>query len=407
MYWEIKIFNFGALISKIALKMEVVHRFFNDPQTSFFLFGPRGTGKSTWLKSNFQRNVLYLDLLRPEVFRKYSARPETLEELISGNPDKTTVIIDEIQKLPPLLDVVHHVLENKQDFRFILTGSSSRKLKRTGVDLLAGRAIQKSFHPFMASELKASFDFSQALKHGMIPLIYRSKNPKATLDTYISLYINEEVKMEGLVRKIGDFSRFLEVVSFSNGSVINVSEIARESQAGRKAVESYLSVLEDLLISIQIPVFSKKAKRLLIAHPKFYFFDVGAFRALRPTGPLDRPQEIDGVALETLVLQHLRAWVDLGNVDAKIYYWRTRAGLEVDFVLYGNEHFFAIEVKNTASIRGNDLKGLKAFLTDYPQARALLLYRGEEKLRKGNVLCLPVDDFLSELFPNKHLPGDE
>ena len=387
--------------------MEVVHRFFNDPQTSFFLFGPRGTGKSTWLKSNFSTDVLYVDLLRPESFRVYSARPERLEELISGNPDRKTIIIDEIQKVPSLLDVVHHVLENNRDYRFILTGSSSRKLKRTGVDLLAGRAIQKSFYPFMASELKDSFNFEQALKFGMIPLIYQSKQPKATLNTYISLYVNQEVKMEGLVRKIGDFSRFLEVVSFSNGSVINVSEIARESQAGRKAVESYLSVLEDLLISVQIPVFSKKAKRLLIAHPKFYFFDVGVFRSLRPTGPLDRPQEINGVALETLVLQHLRAWMDLGDFDAKMYYWRTRAGIEVDFVIYGPDHFYAIEVKNTDHIRSHDLKGLKAFLTDYPQANALLLYRGKEKLKRGNVLCLPVDDFLSGLYPSKNLPGDE
>lgn len=387
--------------------MELVHRFFNDPQTSFFLFGPRGTGKSTWLKVNFPKSVLYIDLLRPESFRVYSARPERLEELISGNPDRKTIIIDEVQKVPSLLDVVHHVLENNRDYRFILTGSSSRKLKRTGVDLLAGRVIQKSFHPFMASELRDSFDFHHALKYGMVPLIYRSKKPKSTLDTYVSLYVNEEVKMEGLVRKIGDFSRFLEVVSFSNGSVINVSEIARDSQAGRKAVESYLSVLEDLLISVQIPVFSKKAKRLLIAHPKFYFFDVGVYRALRPTGPLDRPQEIDGVALETLVLQHLHAWIELSDFDANIYYWRTRAGVEVDFVIYGPDHFYAIEVKNTDTIRNNDLKGLKAFFTDYPQAKALLLYRGKDKLKKGNVLCLPVDDFLSALYPSKNLPGDE
>lgn len=387
--------------------MEIIHRFFNDPETSFFLFGPRGTGKSTWLKTRFSADVLYIDLLRAKSFRIYSARPEQLEELVSGNPDKQTIIIDEIQKVPSLLDVVHHIIESKQEYRFILTGSSSRKLKRTGVDLLAGRAIQKSFHPFMASELQASFDFLKAMKYGMIPLIYQSKNPKATLDTYISLYVNEEVKMEGLVRKIGDFSRFLEVVSFSNGSVINVSEIARDSQAGRKAVESYISVIEDLLLSVQIPVFSKMAKRLLIAHPKFYFFDVGVFRALRPTGPLDRPQEIEGIALETLILQQLRAWADLSEFEVKIYYWRTRSGVEVDFVLYGPDHFYAIEVKNTENIRNKDIKGLKTFLTDYPQAKAFLLYRGDEKLRKADVLCLPVNDFLSELYPNRLLPGDE
>jgi len=379
--------------------MELIGRFFNDPEASFFLFGARGTGKSTWLKMNFTHDILYVDLLNPENFRKYSAKPERLEELLAGNPDTQTVIVDEIQKVPELLDVVHHLIEENKNVRFILTGSSSRKLKRSGVDLLAGRAIHKTFHPFMGAELAENFDLAHALKYGLIPLIYRSKNPIETLHSYITLYINEEVKMEGLIRNVGGFNRFLETVSFSNGSVINISEIARDSQVGRKAVEGYISILEDLLLSIQIPVFTKRAKRLLIAHPKFYFFDTGVFRALRPTGPLDRPQEIDGLALETLTLQHLRAWNAYGGNGCKIYYWRTKAGLEVDFIVYGADHFYAIEVKNTATIRSNDLKGLKAFLSDYPEATGYLIYRGKEKVKIQNILCIPATVFYQNLMP--------
>lgn len=384
--------------------MEVVKRFFHDPEVSFFLFGPRGTGKSTWLRMKFNENVIYLDLLQPETFRSYSSKPERVGHLISGNPGISTIIIDEIQKAPELLDIVHHLMEENKRLRFILTGSSSRKLKRSGVDLLAGRAIQKSFHPFMASEIAGFFDFVFALQFGMVPLIYNSEKPLETLDTYISLYVSEEVKTEGLVRNIGSFNRFLETVSFSNGSIINISEIARESQVGRKAVEGYLTILEDLLVAVQIPVFSKKAKRLLIARPKFYFFDAGVFRAIRPTGPLDKPQEIDGIALETLVLQHLRAWISYSGNNSKIFYWQTRAGLEVDFIVYGQNFFYAIEVKNTNKIRAKDLKGLKAFTSDYPLSEPYLLYRGKEKLKIGNIRCIPVDEFLLNLIPEKPLP---
>jgi len=383
--------------------MELIRRFFNDPKASFFLFGARGTGKSTWLKMNFTDNTLYVDLLNPEAFRKYSARPERLEELVNGNPEAHIVVIDEIQKVPELLDVVHQLIEEKKHVRFILTGSSSRKLKRSGVDLLAGRAIHKTFHPFMGAEIGDDFNLHHALNFGLIPLIYRSANPFETLQSYISLYVNEEVKMEGLVRRVGDFSRFLETVSFSNGSVLNISEIARDSQVGRKAVEAYISILEDLLLSSLIPVFNKRAKRLLIAHPKFYFFDSGVFRALRPTGPLDRPQEIDGLALETLTLQHLRAWAGYSGNGCKIYYWRTKAGLEVDFIIYGPEHFYAIEVKNTDAIRSNDLKGIKAFMSDYPQAKGYLIYRGMEKLKIGDVLLIPADLFFKGLIPGKEI----
>lgn len=383
--------------------MEFISRFFHNPAVSYFLFGPRGTGKSTFLKHAY-RNALYVDLLSPDVFRMYSARPERLKDIIAGHADQPIVIIDEIQKIPDLLDVVHQLLESRKDLQFILTGSSSRKLKRSGVDLLAGRALFKTMHPFMASELQRDFHLDQALHTGLVPVVAGSTVPRETLNAYIALYLREEVQMEGFVRKIGDFSRFLETMSFSQGSVLNLADIARECQVGRKTVEGYLSVLEDLLLSFTLPVFSRRAKRKLTVHPKFYFFDVGVFRALRPSGPLDAPSEIDGAALETLVAQHLRAWNDYGGRRNTLHFWRTKTGREVDFVVYGEDGIYAVEVKNSQTIRPNDVKNLRAFKEDYPQAELLLLYRGSERLKRDDVLCMPCCEFLLRLVPGKSFP---
>ncbi|MCF6341374.1 MAG: AAA family ATPase [Bacteroidales bacterium] len=381
--------------------MEIKNRYFKDPEISYFLFGPRGTGKSTWLQGHYDDKALFIDLLSPHLFRHYSARPERLVELVDGNPEKELFVIDEIQKVPALLDVVHQLMENKKNLRFVLTGSSARKLKHKAVDLLAGRAANKSFHPFMASELGGDFDLLKALKIGMVPLVYASVNPLETLNAYVSLYINEEVRMEGLVRNIGDFSRFLEIISFSNGSILNMNGIARDSQVGRKAVEAYVSVLEDVLLAHKLPVFSKRAKRQLVAHPKFYFFDAGVYRALRPSGPLDSPHEIDGIALENLVLQHLMAWNAYSGNTSKLFYWRTKSGVEVDFVVYGESTLMAIEVKNSNTVKPSDLKGLRAFREDYPDVDCLFIYRGTEKLMKNGILCIPAHLFLQKLVPDK------
>ncbi len=382
--------------------MELISRFFKDPDVSYFLFGPRGTGKSTWIK-NAYKDALYIDLLNPETFRTLSARPERLLEIIEGNPEKKTVILEEVQKLPDLLDFVHKIIEENKKIKFILTGSSSRKLKRGGIDLLAGRAANKTFHPFIAAELGSSFNLENALKFGLIPLVCKSKNSRETLNAYLSLYINEEIRMEGFVRNIGNFSRFLEAFSFSNGSVLNTSEIARECEVGRKTVEGYISVLEDLLLIHFLPVFSRKAKRHLIVHPKVYFFDTGVYRIIRPSGPLDKPQEIEGIALETLVMQHLVVWCALSGGNYKLYYWRTKSGNEVDFVVYGNDGIYAIEVKNTQRPDSRDFKGLREFNVDYPSAKCLMVYRGKVKLKIHDVFCYPCEDFLKELIPDKPL----
>jgi predicted AAA+ superfamily ATPase len=379
--------------------MEFLQRFLPVPRSSFFLFGPRGTGKTTWLREMYP-SALTVNLLRPDTFREYSARPERLNDLVLGSSRESVVVVDEIQRVPELLNVVHDLMEGPDRRQFILTGSSARKLRRGGVDLLAGRALVKECHPFMAGELPG-FDLDRALVGGMVPLVYSALDPAETLRAYVGLYLDEEVRLEGWVRNIGDFSRFLEAVSFSHGQPLNVSNVARDCQVRRKTVEGYLEVLEDLLLGFRLPVFSPRASRSTTSHPKFYFFDAGVFRSLRPQGPLDRPEEVDGGAVEGLVAQHLRAFTSYRSRDEALYFWRTRAGTEVDFVVYGPESFWAIEVKNTRKVRPEDLRGLRSFRKEFPESEAILLYRGEERLRSSGVLCLPVEEFLVELHPGR------
>ena len=381
--------------------MEFVSRFFRIPEQSCFLFGPRGTGKSTWLRDR-QPTALFLDLLDPPLHRSLSARPERLRELLAGAPGMRTVVIDEIQRAPELLTVVHAILEEPAPPRFILTGSSARKLRRGGVDLLGGRALHRTLHPFMAAELPA-FDLAQALRTGLVPLVVGASNPVEVLDGYASLYLDQEVRTEGLTRNIGSFTRFLEAVSFSHAAQLNVSAVARECEIERKVVAGYVGILEDLLLAFRLPVFRKRAKRATVVHDKLYLFDAGVFRALRPRGPLDRPGEIDGQALEGLVAQHLRAWTAYSGRDADLYFWRTRAGTEVDFVVYGEPGLQAFEVKNAGRVHDSDLRPLRTFREDYPEADAALLYRGRERLRIDGVWCLPVEDFLRRMVPDQGL----
>ena len=382
--------------------MTLIPRFFPEPSKSFFLFGPRGTGKTTLIKSRYQE-ALWIDFLRPDVFRSYLAHPERLYETVEGHQGASIIVIDEVQKVPELLPVVHSLIEEKQGLQFILTGSSARKLKRSGTNLLAGRALKYSLDPFMAAELGSHFSFSHALQYGMLPLVLNDKNPQDTLSAYVSLYLQEEVQMESLVRNMEGFARFLETISFSHGSLLNISNIARECEVKRKTVENYISILEDLLLAYQLPVFSKRAQRELITHPKFYLFDAGVFRTLRPQGVLDKVEEIEGAALEGLIAQHLKAWNDYSAEPHTLAFWRTRSGVEVDFIVYGPLGFWAIEVKNKKKIFPQDTKSLEAFLEDYPMAKGLMLYRGTEYRQLNNVLCVPCGDFLSQLKPNQKI----
>ena len=381
--------------------MELVGRFFQVPSRSCFVFGPRGTGKSTWLRERIP-DALFVDLLEPSTHRSLSARPERLRELLAGAPGKETVVIDEIQRVPELLTVVHAAMEAPSPPRFILTGSSARKLRRGGVDLLGGRAVQRTLHPFMAAELPA-FDLPAALRFGLVPLVVGASDPEDVLAGYASLYLDQEVRAEGLTRNVGGFTRFLEAISFSHGAQLNVSAVARECEVERKVVAGYVGILEDLLLAFRLPVFRKRAKRATVTHHKLYLFDAGVFRSLRPKGPLDRPGEIDGQALEGLVAQHLRAWAAYSSHDVDLFFWRTRAGAEVDFVVYGETGVQAFEVKNAARVHSTDLRSLRAFRDEYPEAETALLYRGRERLRIDGVWCLPVEDFLRRMMPEQGL----
>lgn len=384
--------------------MESANRFFREPVGSFFLLGPRGTGKTWWARRHFP-NALWIDLLDPATLRELSARPERLEERVLGNPQVMDVVVDEVQKVPELLEVVHRLLESERKVRFVLTGSSARKLRKGGVNLLGGRAVQRSMHPFWAAELGTSFKLDVAIQQGMLPLVYSSEDPQDRLRAYTGLYLREEVQAEGLVRNIGGFSRFLEAISFSQASPLNLACVSRDCHVKRKTLEGHLEILEDLLLSYRLPVFSRRAKRALASHPKFFFFDAGVYRSLRPKGPLDDPQLINGAAFETLVAQHLRAWCDISDGDHQLYYWQTRTHVEVDFVIYGASGLYAIEVKNSSRIRSEHLRPLKAFADDYPESHRIFVYRGKDRLMRDGVLCLPCEDFLIALGPNMPLEG--
>ncbi len=381
--------------------MELCPRFFTAPEGSFFLLGPRGTGKTTWLREHL-RDALFVNLLQPERYRELSARPERLRGLVLGSPKTRNIVVDEVQRIPELLNVVHDLIESDGPRRFVLTGSSARKLRRGGIDLMAGRAVVRSMHPFLAAELE-SFDLESALRIGMVPLVVSAPDPADTLAAYASLYLDQEVRAEGLARDVGRFARFLEAISFSHAATLNVSNVAREAQANRKTVAGHLEVLEDLLLAFRVPVFTRRAKRKLAAHPKFFYFDAGVFRALRPAGPLDRPQEIEGAALEGLVAQQLRAWAAYRGGESGLFYWRTRSGVEVDLVVYGPEGIWACEVKNSDRVRPEDLRGLSAFREEYPEAITALLYRGDDSLLIDDVHCVPVAEFLRGLRPSAGL----
>lgn len=365
-----------------------------DAHKSFFLFGPRGTGKTTWLKRKLP-NALFVDLLQSEFYLPLTANPGLLSELIPSRYDDW-IVIDEIQRIPQLLNEVHHLIEGRR-LAFVLTGSSARSLRRKGVNLLAGRALTYHLHPLTVREQRAEFSFEDSLRLGHLPARFSEANPEKYLQDYVQTYLREEVMQEGLTRNIGHFSRFLEVASFSQGSVLNLSNIAREAQIERHLAESYFSILEDLLIAVRLPVFSRKAKRQIVSKMKFYLFDVGVFRAIRPRGPLDSEADIGGPALETLVLQEALALNEYGGYAYRFHFWRTRSGMEVDFVLYGPRGLIAIEIKLARQVHSRDTRALREFKKDYPAARCYLFYGGSLPIHQEDVSVLSIEYALRNL----------
>lgn len=361
---------------------------------SFFLFGPRGTGKTTWLRAQYPK-ALYLDLLDSETYYDLLARPNRLASIIPTDW-KEAVVIDEVQRVPELLHEVHKLIESRQ-IVFILTGSSARKLKRGDVNLLAGRALTSFFFPLTVEELGIDFDIRRSLSLGHLPSVFREEDPWRYLESYITTYLREEIQQEGLTRNLGAFSRFLEAASFSQAQILNIAAVARECAINQKVAENYFYILEDLLIADRLAPFTKRAKRRVVSHSKFFFFDCGVYRALRPKGILDTPEEIDGAALETLVYQELKAFIHHHNLDYQLYFWRTAAGREVDFVLYGPKGLIGIEVKRNARITDEMFAGLRLFKKEYPMARMYLLNLGDDERWNDDIKIMPVQNFLKNL----------
>lgn len=362
---------------------------------SFFLFGPRGTGKTLWVKAHYT-NSIYLDLLHSPIYNALLASPESLENYIPKNY-QGWVIIDEIQRIPALLNEVHRLIESKQ-ILFLLTGSSARSLKRFGANLLGGRASTQRMHPLTAIELGKDFTIQKALHFGCLPALWDQEiDPITYLEGYVEVYLHQEIAQEGFLRQLGDFARFLKVASLSQGSPLNLANVCREVMLSREKVQGFFQILEDLLVSHMIHPFTKRAARRVVMHPKFYFFDVGLYRLIRPRGPLDSGEELDGASLETLLLQNLIAVIDSLQLKYDVHFWRSVSGLEVDFVLYGERGFHAIEIKRSKTISRNDMKALNAFHNDYPEAKLWFLYGGENKQYFDSIQVLPFVEFLTQL----------
>lgn len=372
---------------------------------SAFLWGPRKTGKTTYLKQRFP-DSLYYDFLKTDLFLELSKNPSLFRERLLAKDErelKGPVILDEVQKIPQILDEVHWLIENK-GLSFILCGSSTRKLKRGQANLLGGRAWRYQLFPLVSAELK-NIDLLRALNHGMMPLHYLQDNNYArSLKAYVQDYLKEEVFSEGLVRNIPAFSRFFDAIGYSHGELTNYSNIARECGVDSKTVREYYQILVDTLLAVRIEPFKKRQHRQVITStPKFYLFDVGIAGILTKRHLLENKGEEFGRAFEHLVLMEIIAYRSYRERDFDINFWRTKSGLEIDFILEKGET--AIEVKGTSRVDKKDLKPLMAFIEEYSPKRAILVCHEKEKRVHDKVQILPWRDFLNELWGGELLLG--
>ena len=348
---------------------------------TFFLWGPRQTGKSTLLRQSYP-DAHWLDLLKSEEYRRYLARPEILrEELDSGEHDpRQQIVIDEIQKVPALLDEVHWLVENRR-FRFALCGSSARKVRRGAANLLGGRALRFELHGLTAAELGDQFDLDRILNRGYLPRIYESGRPGPMLDAYIADYLREEIAAEGLVRNLPSFSAFLDVAALSDGEIVNFSNIARECGVSSQTTKSHFQILEDTLLGRWLPAYRKRPKRRVIGAPKFYFVDVGVVNRLARRGELRAGSELYGKAFENWVFHELSAFISYREVDAALSYWRLASGIEVDFVV--GDMQVAIEAKSSERITRDHLNGLRALKEDHPRVGRRVVVCREPRARRS------------------------
>jgi len=360
---------------------------------SCFLFGPRQTGKTSLIKRQLKTCPIY-DLLDNEIFLKLSQSPKRLREEITRK-DKI-IIIDEIQKLPFLLDEVHLIIEN-YNINFLLTGSSARKLRRGGVNLLGGRARIKYLHPFSYSELKDRFNLTRVLNNGLIPSIYFSNTHDEDLNSYIATYLKEEIANEALTRNIPAFSRFLEIAALCNGKLINYTKISNDAQVPRSTVQEYFQILKDTLIGYELTPWQKSLKRKPLSTSKFYLFDVGISRYLQKRTILKPGSPEYGEAFESYIFHELKVYTDL-KVGRKINYWRSKSGFEVDFILNDKT---AIEVKGTKNISKNDLRGLIALKEEKKLKNYIVVsFEDKERTTEG-INILPWKKFLEILWEDK------
>ena len=368
-------------------------RVLTPPRGSFFLFGVRGSGKTTWIHETFH-GAYVVDLLDEARYRQLVAAPETLADELRAITRDRVVVLDEVQRVPALLNEVHRAIENDRR-RFALLGSSARKLKTAGTNLLGGRAVVRTMYPLVPAELGRDFDLDRVLRYGSIPLVWRAPDPRATLEAYINLYIREEVRAEALVRNLPAFLRFLPVAALFHGQVISVSGLARDAGAARTTVEGYLGILEDTLLATMVPAYEAKLRVRERKHPKLFWVDPGLVRAAKgDLGPVGAEER--GALFEGWVLTVLRAHGEVRELFDEICYWAPldARATEVDFLLRRGKEHLAIEVKASPHVAGPQLAGLRA-IADLPRlTRRLLVYRGERSLKtEDGIEVWPADRF--------------
>jgi predicted AAA+ superfamily ATPase len=359
---------------------------------SIFLFGPRQTGKSTLVRQTFPDAAVY-DLLEADTFRELSARPEYLRQTLS--PQRTLLIVDEIQKLPALLDEIQLLIDRNKQLRVILTGSSARKLKRGAANLLGGRAWMCRLHPLVSAEIKDG-RLLDRLNRGSLPAIVDSDHYGEDLKAYVGTYLQEEIRAEGLTRSIENFSRFLEVAGLTNGEQINFSSVAADAGVPPRTVREHYQILEDTLVGHQLPAYQKTVKRKPVATAKFYFFDVGVANTLKRTTVIEEGSDAYGRALEHLIYLELRAYLDYRRLEHPLSYWRSRSQNEVDFVI-GDD--MAVEVKSKSRVSPRDYKSLNALAEEIPLKKRIVVC-GERLLRRADdgTEIMPTAHFFEQLW---------
>ena len=374
----------------------MINRYFKLPDVadeSVFFFGARQTGKTTLLKQLFP-NERYYDLLKSDEFERLSRRPYLLREELQDCEENTLVIIDEIQKLPILLDEVHWLMVNR-GLRFILTGSSARKLRRSGVNLLGGRALQNDFYPLVSAEID-NFDIDRAVNNGMLPRHYLVADATRRLSGYVGLYLQTEIVEEAVVRNLPSFNRFLEAAALTSGEMLIYTNVAADCGVSSVTVKSYFDILVDTLFGYIIPAYTKTVKRRLIQAPKFYLFDVGISNHLLHRSHLKQGSPEYGHAFEHLIIQEIVAYLGYHGLRNELSYWRTGSGMEIDAVL--GDAAVGIEIKSTTEVKEHQLRGLRSFGEDYPHARLIMVSQDLRRRRVGNIEIIPVSEFLSDLW---------